>query len=90
MSADPRTPELIPTPEGFMFGLAHKLDRIAAAAAVCRRRQADFAREERRPKCRVLVSTRPQPSCGGTGSRLGSKPAPPSSWPATSGVAGFL
>ncbi|WP_080405668.1 ATP-binding protein [Burkholderia ubonensis] len=31
MSADPRMPEPIPSPEGFMFGLAHKLDRIAAA-----------------------------------------------------------
>ncbi|PCE30422.1 ATP-binding protein [Burkholderia ubonensis] len=31
MSADPRMQELIPSPEGFMFGLAHKLDRIAAA-----------------------------------------------------------
>ncbi|WP_080435714.1 ATP-binding protein [Burkholderia ubonensis] len=31
MSADPRVPEPIPSPEGFMFGLAHKLDRIAAA-----------------------------------------------------------
>ncbi|MXN79852.1 DUF815 domain-containing protein [Burkholderia sp. 4701] len=31
MSADPRMPESIPSPEGFMFGLAHKLERIAAA-----------------------------------------------------------
>ncbi|WP_080407324.1 ATP-binding protein [Burkholderia ubonensis] len=31
MSADPRVPEPIPSAEGFMFGLAHKLDRIAAA-----------------------------------------------------------
>ncbi|WP_080430962.1 ATP-binding protein [Burkholderia ubonensis] len=31
MSVDPRMPEPIPSPEGFMFGLAHKLDRIAAA-----------------------------------------------------------
>ncbi|KWK45809.1 AAA family ATPase [Burkholderia stagnalis] len=31
MSADPRMPEPIPSPEGLLFGLAHKLERIAAA-----------------------------------------------------------
>ncbi|MBN3820337.1 ATP-binding protein, partial [Paraburkholderia sp. Se-20369] len=31
MSTDPRMPEPIPSPEGLLFGLAHKLERIATA-----------------------------------------------------------